>query len=103
MAVMAREAYLKGALFQMGEEAGLCDRGALACAALKWVLAQEGVTAVMVGVDQAGQLDEAVAVLDDPELGERDLELLDKVRQTTAYRAYEARKRRQFGYEEGGA
>lgn len=96
MAVFAREALMKGALFRMGEEAGIVDRSALARMALKWVLSQEQVTAVMVGVDTPAQLAGNVSVLDDPEMTAEDLSIFDRLQETAAYRDYAARKREQF-------
>ncbi len=100
MAVLAREAFMKGALFRMGAEAGVSDQDRLARAALKWVLAHEEVTLAMVGADSPAQLANSVRALDDLHLGEEDEVLLAKVQATVAYREYEARKRAQFGYGE---
>ncbi len=97
MGVFAREAFMKGALFAMGEEAGIDDRNALARAALKWVLSVPEVTAVMVGVDNPAQLASNLCVLDGPELTTEEGAILDRVRETTAYKEYAARKREQFG------
>ena len=96
MAVFAREAFMKGALFRMGEEAGIVDRNTLARMALKWVLSQEQVTAVMVGVDTPAQLASNVSVLDASEMTAEELSILERVRETTVYRDYAARKREQF-------
>ena len=101
MAVLTREAFMKGALFRMGEEAGMTDRNRLARTALKWVLAHDEVTVVVVGADDPAQLANSVAVLDDLALDEEDEALLGRVRGTTAYQDYERRKRVQFGYREG--
>ena len=97
MAVFAREAFMKGALFRMGEEAGIVDRNSLARTALKWVLSQRQVTAVMVGVDTPEQLASNVSVLDDPEMAAEELSILERVRETASYRDYVAGKREQFG------
>ena len=63
MAVFAREAFMKGTLFRMGEEVGLSNKNQLAQLALKWVLAQPEVTAVMVGVETPEQLENNLKVL----------------------------------------
>lgn len=101
MAVFAREAFMKGALFRMGAEAGVDDLDRLARVALRWVFAHDEVTVVMVGADDPAQLANSVSVLDELALGEEDETLLDKVRATQVYRAYEGRKRAQFGYGQG--
>lgn len=102
MAVLTRETFMKGALFRMGKEAGMTDRNRLAQAALRWVLAHDEVTVVVVGADDPAQLANSVAVLDDLALGGEDEVLLGRARGTTAYQDYERRKRAQFGYGEGG-
>jgi aryl-alcohol dehydrogenase-like predicted oxidoreductase len=100
MAVMTREAFMKGALFRMGAEAGVTDRDRLAQVALKWVLAHEEVTVVVVGADGPAQLANSVSVLDEPHMDEEDEAVLHKLRGTATYQEYERRKRAQFGYGE---
>jgi aryl-alcohol dehydrogenase-like predicted oxidoreductase len=98
MAVIAREAFMKGALFRMGEEAGITDRDALARIAIKWVLAHEQVTAVMVGAGDPEQLGNSVSVLDAPALTAEEQAILQRVQETSAYRDYADRKQAQFWY-----
>ena len=98
MGVVAREAFMKGALFKMGDEAGVTDRGMLARIALKWVLSHKQVTAVMVGVDTPEQLANNLRVLEGPELDDGEREVLEKLRASPTFMAYEGRKRKQFGY-----
>ena len=98
MGVFAREAVMKGALFEMGDEVGLTDRNRLAQVALKWVLSHEAVTLVVVGADDAAQLANSVSVLDVPALDDEERAILAALRETDAYRDYAARKRAQFGY-----
>ncbi|MFL7810423.1 MAG: aldo/keto reductase [Anaerolineae bacterium] len=98
MAVFAREAFMKGALFRMGAEAGVIDRDPLARVALKWLLAHDEVTVVVVGADVPAQLANSVSVLDDPGMDQEDEALLHRLRGTAAYQEYERRKAVQFGY-----
>jgi aryl-alcohol dehydrogenase-like predicted oxidoreductase len=98
MAVNTREAFMKGALFKMGEEAGIADRDRLAQVALKWVLSHPQVTTVVVGADGPEQLADSVAVLDDPALAEDEREIIERVKATSTYQSYAQRKREQFGY-----
>jgi aryl-alcohol dehydrogenase-like predicted oxidoreductase len=98
MAVHAREAFMKGALFKMGKEAGIADQDRLAQVALKWVLSHPGVTTVVVGAGTPEQLANAVAVLDDPVLDDREQEIIQRVMATSTYRSYAERKQAQFGY-----
>lgn len=98
MAVLAREAFMKGALFRMGAGADVVDRDRLARVALKWLLAHEEVTVVVVGADVPVQLANSVSVLDDPNMDEDDEALLHRLRGTATYQEYERRKRARFGY-----
>jgi aryl-alcohol dehydrogenase-like predicted oxidoreductase len=98
MGVLCREAFMKGALFKMGDEVGLADRNRLAQVALKWVLSHDAVTAVMVGVDTPEQLANNVQVLDDPALTADDLAIVEQLKMSPTYKDYAARKARQFGY-----
>ena len=99
MSVIAREAFMKGALFNMGEEAGVVDRDCLARNALKWVLSHKEVTTVVVGVDNPSQLANSLSVLEGSKLDDEEWEILEKIRATEAFRVYARRKREQFGYE----
>jgi aryl-alcohol dehydrogenase-like predicted oxidoreductase len=98
LGVLSREAFMKGALFRMGDEVGLMDRNRLAQIALKWNLSREEVTTVVVGVDNPGQLASNAQVLDDLTLHDEEREVIDKLRASSTYRDYEERKRKQFGY-----
>jgi aryl-alcohol dehydrogenase-like predicted oxidoreductase len=98
MAVIAREVFMKGALFAMGDEAGVTDRDHLARVALKWVLSHDEVTIAMVGADTPEQLANGVSVVEQPELDSDDNELLKRIRATRAYMDYAGQKRKQFGY-----
>ena len=97
MGVFAREAFMKGALFQMGKQAGLADRDRLAQVALKWVLSIPEVTMVVVGIDHPAQLASNLAVLDDPALAAEDREIVARLKATPTFKDYAARKRSQFG------
>lgn len=98
MAVFAREAFMKGVLFQMGEDVGLVDRNALARAALKWVLTQPEVTAVMVGVETPEQLANNLEVLEDLTLSREDRLIIDRLKKSPTYSSYTQQKAAQFGY-----
>ncbi|MBN1582100.1 MAG: aldo/keto reductase [Anaerolineae bacterium] len=98
MGVFCREAFMKGALFKMGGEVGLMDRGRLAQVALKWVLSHKEVTLVMVGVDTPEQLAHNVQILDAPVLNADDLAIIEQLKLSPTYENYAARKARQFGY-----
>ncbi|MCB0128145.1 MAG: aldo/keto reductase [Caldilineaceae bacterium] len=65
LAVITREVFLKGKLFQMGEEIGVTDRSLLARASLKWNLNQGGVSTALVGAHLPEHLHNCLSVLDD--------------------------------------
>ncbi|MBN1964179.1 MAG: aldo/keto reductase, partial [Anaerolineae bacterium] len=92
LAVFTREAFMKGALFKMGEEVGVTNRDRLARLALKWILSAPEVTLVMVGADTADQLARNIAVLEDPALNDEDMALLARIRTATLYQAYAAQR-----------
>ncbi|MBT5536438.1 aldo/keto reductase, partial [Candidatus Poribacteria bacterium] len=96
MGVVTREAFLKGGLFRMGDEAGIVDWDALARAALKWNLSHLPVTSVLVGAKDVAQLRNAASVLDDPALSDEDERLLDQLRETDTYRSTKASKDERF-------
>ena len=96
MGVVTREAFLKGALFRMGGEAGIVDRDALARAALKWNLSHRHVTSVLVGAADASQLRNAASILDHLPLSAEDERLLDQLRATDTCRSTKASKDGRF-------
>ena len=98
MAVFAREAFMKGALFKMGEDVGLLDRNNLAQVALKWVLDQQEVTAVMVGVETPEQLENNLQVLDNLELSSEEQDIIAQLKTSPTYVTYAGQKAQQFGY-----
>ena len=97
MAVFAREAFMKGALFRMGEDAGLMDRNRLAQLALKWTLSQLEVTAVMVGMETPEQLENNLQILDDLTLNGADQTIIAQLKATPTYATYAEQKAQQFG------
>ena len=96
MGVVTREAFLKGGLFRMGDDAGIVDRAALARAGMKWNLSHPQVTSVLVGAADAPQLRNAASVLEDLGLSDEDLRLLDQLRQTDTYQSTKASKEERF-------
>jgi aryl-alcohol dehydrogenase-like predicted oxidoreductase len=98
LGVVSREAFMKGALFEMGAEAGITDRNLLARIALKWNLSHEPVTTVVVGADNPAQLTNSVEVLKGPELDDRERDIIGRIKMTSTYLAYAQQRRKQFGY-----
>ncbi len=96
LAVISREAFMKGELFKMGEEVGLKDRSQLANIALKWTLSHEEVTTVVVGTNNPGHLVKNLEVLKDQKLTDEERQIIEKIKTSSLYRAYEERKTREF-------
>jgi predicted aldo/keto reductase-like oxidoreductase len=96
LAVISREAFMKGELFKMGEEVGLKDRSQLANIALKWNLSHEEVTTVVVGTNNPGHLIKNLDVLRDLKLTDEEKQIIGKIKTSTLFRTYERRKTSEF-------
>jgi predicted aldo/keto reductase-like oxidoreductase len=96
LGVISREAFMKGELFRMGDEVGLTDYDRLAQIALKWNLSHEEVTTIVVGVDSPDQLVSNLQVLNELELRDEELDIMERVKTSSIYKAYEERKTRGF-------
>lgn len=92
--VMAREVFFKGQLFSIGAACGIDDRGLLARVALKW-LASHRPDCVIVGVDDAAQLRANAQAFGQP-LDAAEQAVLERLRGSDAFKAYEDAKRREF-------
>lgn len=95
MGVVDREAYMKGQLFHMAKEAGITETAALADAALRWCLAQEGIDMVVYGTGKVDHLRNAAQAFDKP-FSETDQALIDAIKTTQLYKEYEAAKNAEF-------
>jgi len=96
MAVVAREAFMKTALFAMGREAGITDGDVLARVAVRWILAHPAVTLVVVGIDRPSQLVPVVAAAASPAPGEDDRRVLAALTRTRAWADYHAARLAEF-------
>ena len=96
LAVITREVFLKGKLFQMGEEIGEIDRSLLARASLKWNLNQEGVTTALVGAHEPEQLLNVLSALDNLAIESDEAELLDRLQSSDTFQVVSAQKIGQF-------
>jgi predicted aldo/keto reductase-like oxidoreductase len=96
LAVISREAFMKGELFKMGEEVGLKDRSHLANTALKWTLSHEEVTTVVVGTNNPDHLIKNVEVLKNLKLTDEEKAIIEKIKTSSLYKAYGERKTREF-------
>jgi len=85
MGIFLREAFIKGRLFSAGEAAGIEDRAGLARAAVRWVLAQEVATVLVIGVANSEHLAANLESADEPALTEEDEALLAKLRASEGF------------------
>lgn len=96
LGVITREAFMKGALFAMGEEIGVTDRSWLARLALKWNLARPGVASVATGVHDRQQLASNLAILDDLALDDDEFALLERLRTAPTFKRYSSERHQRF-------
>ena len=96
LAVVTREAFMKGALFKMGKEVGLTDRSRLAEIGIKWNLSHAAVTNLIVGTNNPDHLLKNLAVLNNLELTEEDNGIIDQIKTSARYKAYEDKKTNEF-------
>ena len=96
LAVVTREAFMKGALFRMGKEVGLTDRSRLAEVGIKWNLSHAAVTNVIVGTNNPDHLLKNLNVLNNLELTGEDKGVIDQIKTSDSYKAYEDRKTNEF-------
>ncbi len=96
MGVFAREAFVKGRWFEIGQQAGITDRSQLAQVAIKWVLSHQEVTTVVVGMDNPEQMESNLAVLEDIALDEEDQAILRQVQTVPLYQEVQNQKASSF-------
>ena len=96
LAVISREAFMKGALFQMGAEVGVTDRSQLAAIGIKWNLSHEEVTTVVVGTNNPDHLKKNLDVIHDLGLSDEEHEIIEKIKTSSLFNAYEETKTREF-------
>ncbi|MCJ7751383.1 MAG: aldo/keto reductase [Armatimonadetes bacterium] len=85
MGVFLREAFIKGRLFAVGEAAGISDRSGLARAAVRWILAQEVATVLVVGVANSEHLTANLEAANEPALTDEDEALLGRLRASDGF------------------
>jgi aryl-alcohol dehydrogenase-like predicted oxidoreductase len=96
MRVTVREAYIKGVLFRLGNEAGVTDDALLARAAMKWIGARPGVDHVLVGADTAAHFHDNMRAFENPMLDQAERAALDKLRALPAFIALKRQKDAEF-------
>lgn len=96
IAVVAREAYMKGELFQFAEEAGITDRTLTAHAAMKWLLTHKAVSSLVYGSGKPHHVEDALELMDHLEMSETEADIIRRIQQTPGFLAYQARKTTEF-------
>ena len=96
LGIIGREAFMKGKLFTMADEAGCTDKTALARAALKWCLARNEVSTVVYGTGKANNLLSAARAVDDLRLTDEELAMITAIRGTQTFKEFEAQKSKEF-------
>jgi aryl-alcohol dehydrogenase-like predicted oxidoreductase len=99
MAILAREAFLKGRFFTLGEAAGIRDRAKLARAGIRWILAQDVVTSLVLGVADPEQLSDNLTSAEQPAPTDEDKAMLDALQATPEFA--EARKGQHAFFRQG--
>jgi aryl-alcohol dehydrogenase-like predicted oxidoreductase len=96
MAILTREVFRKGQLFRMAAEAGIFDRGAVARAAIKWVLQNDDVSSAVLGVSSVEQLEEDIAVLDEAAMTGEDQAIIVAICATELFKSEYGRRYARF-------
>lgn len=96
LGLIAREAFMKGALFRMAKEAEIADTPKLAKAALKWCLSFEEVDTVVYGTGNVKHLTSALEIVDDVTLTDEENSLIDSIRKTPTFKEFEETKTAEF-------
>lgn len=98
MGIIGREAYMKGQLFRaIAPEMGLEDTRVLASAALKWCYQSDAFTLMVYGTGKERNLRSAIETVENGfVLTDEETSLLERARQTRAYREFCDGKDRQF-------
>ena len=85
MGLVSRVAFRKGRIFKIAEEAGIDDRNYAARILLKWIINNELVTTIIVGVSDKSMLQNNVDILQNPALSDEEQHSLDKIFNTPMY------------------
>jgi aryl-alcohol dehydrogenase-like predicted oxidoreductase len=96
MRVVVREAYIKGALFRLGHDAGINDDGLLARAAMKWLGSRSGVDCVLVGADTAQHFRDNMRAFENPVLDDAERAALEKLHRHPPFVALKRQKDAEF-------
>lgn len=96
LGVIGREAFMKGKLFNIADEAGAIDKTSLARAALKWCLGHDELSTVIYGTGKAKNLVSAARAVDDLRLSDEELSIIERIRLTEIFRDFASKKSAEF-------
>ena len=96
MGVVAREAFMKGSLFEMAKEAGIENKTLLAHAAMKWVYSFDEVSSIVYGTGKAEHLYDSASILEDLHMSEEEQNLIEAIKKTELFKTYETKKNEEF-------
>lgn len=96
LGVVVREAFMKGALFEMAKEAGIENKTLLAHAAMKWVYSFDEVSTIVYGTGKASHLYDSASILDNLAMSDEEQNLIRLIMQTELFKSYEAKKNDEF-------
>jgi predicted aldo/keto reductase-like oxidoreductase len=94
--IISREAFMKGALFKMGDEVGFTDRRKLAQIGIKWNLSHAEVATVVVGTNNPDHFVANLEVLQDLKITAKEERIISKIKTASLFKAYEEIKTREF-------
>lgn len=96
LAVITREVFQKGRLFQMGDEVGIGDRNLLARVSLKWNVSAPEVTTSLVGADLVSQLENSLSVLSHLKMTLEEQSVMAKLKTSPTYLKYSQERMSRF-------
>ena len=85
MGLISRVAFRKGIIFKIAEEAGINDRNYAARILLKWIINNEMVTTIIIGVSDKYMLQNNVNILENLAITDEEQHSLDKIFNTPMF------------------
>ncbi len=80
----------------MAKEANIDDKTLLAHAAMKWVFSFDEVSTIVYGTGKASHLKDSVSILDNLAMSDDELDLINRIKNTSLFKEYEAAKNKEF-------
>lgn len=96
LGVIAREAFMKGSLFEMAKQANIGNLTLLAHAAMKWVYSHDAVSTIVYGTGNVLHLEDSVSILTELSMSDEEQHLINVVKETALFKQYEEVKTSEF-------